>query len=64
VSHMTEPTITINGHELTPAQAVAVRVAVTNFHAAVSDTRPRRQRPLDRHYAALLGKVLRIMLPS
>jgi hypothetical protein len=32
-----EPIITINGHTLTSAQAMAVRVAVTNFHAETAD---------------------------
>lgn len=30
---MTEPIITINGRRLTDAQAAAVRVAITSFHA-------------------------------
>lgn len=34
---MPEPKITINGHELTEAQAMAVRAAITAFHAETSD---------------------------
>jgi hypothetical protein len=30
---MNEPVITINGEQLTGAQAMSVRVAITNFHA-------------------------------
>lgn len=33
---MTEPVITINGRLLTEAQAMAVRVAITTFHAEMS----------------------------
>lgn len=47
-----EPTITINGTELTPAQAMAVRVAVT---VLAEDT--------EGMYAARLLEVLRLMLP-
>lgn len=34
---MNEPSITINGHELTQAQSMAVRMAITNFHAETAD---------------------------
>jgi len=34
---MKEPNIIINGHTLTPAQAMAVRVAVSTFYAEMSD---------------------------
>jgi len=39
----TEPTITINGHELTFAQAMTVRVAISNFGLFLSDSAVRRQ---------------------
>jgi len=34
---MKEPEITINGERLTDSQAMAVRVAITNFHAETAD---------------------------
>lgn len=34
---MSEPNIIINGQILTVAQAMAVRVAITNFHAETAD---------------------------
>lgn len=34
---MSEPNIIINGQALTEAQAMAVRVAITNFHAETAD---------------------------
>jgi hypothetical protein len=62
---MTEPTITINGYELTPAQAMAVRVAVTSFHAEMSYILPDAiGQPRADAYAARLTEVLRLMLPS
>lgn len=34
---MNEPTITINGHTLTSAQAMAVRIAISSFHTEMGD---------------------------
>jgi hypothetical protein len=34
---MKEPVITINGEQLTDAQAMSVRVAITNFHSETAD---------------------------
>ena len=60
---MTEPTIMINGKTLTPAESMAVRVAITNVHAAMSHIDP-----LDTHGMAMarayrdrLGDVLKLM---
>ena len=60
---MDEPRITINGTALSAAQAMAVRVAVTNFHAEMSNPDFAAQvGPIAEGYAARLGEVLKLML--
>lgn len=57
---MTEPTIIINRHRLTAAQAMAVRVAATHCHAEMSSNAA--PEAIDRLYVARLAEVLRLML--
>lgn len=64
---MPEPRITINGHELSQAQAVAVRVAITSFHAETEIEH--RRHPAERDeiaaaYHARLSEVLRMIIPQ
>lgn len=62
-----EPEITINGTALTNAQAMAVRVAITSFHAETSHP---HALGTDEHglrmctaYHLRLDEVLRLILP-
>lgn len=63
---MSEPSIIINGQKLTPAQAMAVRVAITSYHAemhqpdALGDDE--HGQAMAKAYAARLGEVLMIAL--
>lgn len=65
---MEESVITINGQTLTPPQAMAVRVAITNFHAETGDPRALGD---DEHgikmcavYHLRLDEVLKIIIPK
>ena len=59
---MSEPRIQIGDHILTPAQAMAVRVAITNFHMETSDRdRAAEIGPIAGAYNARLREVLRMM---
>lgn len=58
-----EPTIIVNGRVLTDAQAMAVRVAVSNFHMETADPEFRAELgPISGAYHARLGEVLLHML--
>jgi hypothetical protein len=58
-----EPPIQINGRPLTEAQAMAVRVAVTNFYMETFDPEIRDSLgPIAFGYRARLGEVLEIIL--
>jgi hypothetical protein len=61
---MPEPHIQIGTHVLTNAQAMAVRVAITNFHMEVSEDDEARAElgPIADGYRDRLGEVLKIML--
>ena len=60
---MSEPYIQIGDQVLTEAQAIAVRVAITNFHAETADEDLREQLgPIADAYHARLGEVLTIIL--
>ena len=58
---MSEPIIFVNGVQFTEAQAMAVRVAVTSFHA--HDAREPSLGDIGKLYQARLGEVLHVMLP-
>lgn len=59
---MAEPYIQIGDHVLTEAQAMAVRVAVTNFHMETADQeRAAEIGPIAGAYNARLSEVLRII---
>jgi hypothetical protein len=53
-----DPYIQIGAHVLTSAQAMAVRVAITNFHMRTAEGLD----AIDMAYHARLGEVLKIML--
>jgi hypothetical protein len=58
-----EPTITINGTTLTNAQAMAVRVAVSNFQMECAEPEFREGiGEIADAYQARLGEVVRLML--
>lgn len=59
-----EPRIQIDDHVLTEAQAMAVRVAVTNFHAETADEEFRKELGDDlcNAYHTRLSEVLLVML--
>ena len=61
-----EPFITINGQALTTGQALAVRVAITSFHAEMSEPSAlgddEHGRFMVEHYRDRLSEVLRIAL--
>jgi hypothetical protein len=62
---MNEPSIRIGDHVLTEAQSMAVRVAVTSFHAETAAEGCREQLgPIADAYHARLGEVLNIMLTA
>lgn len=62
---MAEPHIQIGDHVLTEAQAMAVRVAVTNFHMETGDRDSAREiGPIAAAYHARLSEVLRLMFKS
>lgn len=65
---MSEPSIIINGNTLTNAQAMAVRVAITDFYTDMADPKALGD---DEHgikmataYHLRLDEVLRMILPS
>lgn len=64
---MTEPAITVNGKSLTEAQAMAVRVAVTDFQSRMSEKDALGSgsvgEGIRRGYQERAGEVVRIMLP-
>ncbi|KQW30806.1 hypothetical protein ASC71_00435 [Rhizobium sp. Root1240] len=64
---MLEPAITVNGTSLTEAQAVVVRVAVTDFQSRMSEPgalgRDVVGEDIRRGYQERSGEVLRVMLP-
>ncbi len=60
---MNEPYIQIGEHVLTEAQAMAVRVAVTSFHAETGAEGCREALgPIADAYHARLGEVLKVLL--
>lgn len=62
---MTEPHIQIGEHVLTEAQAMAVRVAVTSFHAETAAEGCRDELgPIADAYHARLGEVLKVILAA
>lgn len=62
---MTEPRIQIGNHVLTTAQAMAVRVAVTSFHAETGAEGCREELgPIADAYHARLGEVLKMLLAA
>ena len=62
---MNEPCIQINGRTLTNAQAMAVRVAVTNFHMEVASEEGKRDLgPIADAYRARLEEVFKIMFDA
>jgi hypothetical protein len=63
-----EPVITVNGQPLTIGQAMAVRVAVTDFHGQMQDpdalgTDEHGWRMVEA-YKTRLDEVLKLMLPN
>lgn len=56
-----EPIITVNGVQLTEAQAMAVRVAVASMRSDLSRPERPEDRPLDAAYDARLAEVERFM---
>lgn len=64
---MTEPHILLNGYELTAAQSMAVRVAITSFHMEMGDSDAlgddRQARELVKGYRERLTEVLKLMQP-
>ena len=62
---MTEPHIILNGMELTDAQSMAVRVAVTSFHQEMGDKDPLGDDEIGRQMASAyrdrLTEVLKLM---
>jgi len=62
----TEPTIVVNGVHLTDAQAMAVRVAITSYHAEMSDETAcgddDQGRLMTRAYHDRLSEVLNIIV--
>lgn len=62
---MSEPRIRIGDCVLNSAQAMAVRVAITAYHAEVSDEEYKRDLgPIAGLYQAHLSEVLRIIFKS
>lgn len=59
---MTEPKIQIGNCVLTEAQAMAVRVAVSDFQMQVSEEGKRDLGPIADAYNARLSEVIKIML--
>lgn len=60
---MTEPCIQVNGRVLSDAQAMAVRVAVTNFHTETAEPETKADLgPIADAYHARLDEVLALML--
>lgn len=58
-----EPKIVVNGHELNEAQAMAVRVALTDFHAnMLNPAMTKELGPIGHAYAARAEEVLGWML--
>lgn len=57
---MNEPEITINGVQLTTAQAMAVRVAISSFDMDCGDDE--HGRAMSKAYADRLNEVFRIMI--
>jgi hypothetical protein len=58
-----EPRIQIGDYVLTEAQAMAVRVAVSNFHMETADAEYKNELgPIADAYHARLGEVLAVML--
>jgi hypothetical protein len=58
-SKMAEPTIIVNGHALTSAQAMAVRVAVSSFNYELGDDNHGQTMAIA--YREKLTEVLRMM---
>lgn len=62
-ANMTEPKIQIYGHDLTAAQAMAVRVAVMSFQMECSSEEGRNDLgPIADAYNARLTEVLKLMV--
>jgi hypothetical protein len=62
---MSEPNIIIGYQPLTQAQAMAVRVAITNFHAETGTAESRNDLgPIADGYHARLGEVLILLFRS
>ena len=65
---MSEPTITINGHVLTVGQAMAVRVAITDFYEAMSSKfalgDDDHGLKMTEAYRLRIREVLKMILPS
>lgn len=62
---MAEPSISINTHYLTDAQAMAVRVAITSFHAETADEGCREELgPIADAYHLRLSEVLKLIISS
>ena len=62
---MTEPVITINGTRLSEGQAMAVRVAVTNFHMRLTNKNYQRDLgPVAAAYMARVREIVQLMLES
>ena len=63
---MNEPQIYLNGFELTDAQSMAVRVAITSFHQEMGESDAlgddEAGRKLAAGYRERLGEVLKLML--
>lgn len=62
---MSEPEITINGHRLTQAQAMAVRVAIVNYAMEMADPLALGDddhgKAMTKAYADRLGEVMRFL---
>ena len=63
---MNEPQIYLNGFEVTDAQSMAVRVAITSFHQEMGDADAlgddSHGRQMVKAYRERLGEVLKLML--
>lgn len=66
-SEHNEPEIIINGSNLTPAQAMAVRVAITSYHSEMADPNALfdddHGHRMTKAYRQRLGEVLKLIIP-
>ena len=67
IAKWNEPEITINGTNLTPGQAMAVRVAITSYHSKMADPNALfdddHGHTMTKLYRQRLGEVLKLIIP-